>query len=409
LGDLDAAEAAYQAVLADQIRVLGPDHPHVLATRHNLAGLLSQRGDIKAAEAAYQAVLADQIRVLGPDHPDVLATRHNLAGLLSQRGDIKAAEAEAKRSLAGVGSPGIAWKGSVRVPNPEGPDRLSDVGYRAVIAMGVAGVSYRQLDYWSRTGLVTPSVSATTGPETRRHYSIGDIVLLMTAKRLLEAGVGLDSIRQVIDVLRERTLDELGAITLVSDGDNVYECRSPNEVVDLLSTGKGVFGIAVGALASEVDTRLRDLHGKRATGDQDLDRPQLDTDRTGATPEAAGFSEAALRQSRAPSVDPRARPSTPVRAEAVEEQRVDISSRTALLEQEPQWAESPTGHPTIESSAGMRRKTLARDLVTRYSEGESIRALASSTGRSYGFIHRILTEAGVQLRQRGGARRRKRA
>ena len=40
---------------------------------------------------------------------------------------------------------------------------------------------------------------------------------------------------------------------------------------------------------------------------------------------------------------------------------------------------------------------------------KSIRALAASTGRSYGFVHRVLTESGVQLRQRGGARRRKKA
>jgi hypothetical protein len=58
---------------------------------------------------------------------------------------------------------------------------------------------------------------------------------------------------------------------------------------------------------------------------------------------------------------------------------------------------------------GAERQTLAKDLVKRYAEGESIRSLASSTGRSYGFIHRVLTESGVQLRQRGGARRRKRA
>jgi hypothetical protein len=58
---------------------------------------------------------------------------------------------------------------------------------------------------------------------------------------------------------------------------------------------------------------------------------------------------------------------------------------------------------------GAERQTLAKDLVRRYGEGESIRALATSTGRSYGFIHRVLTESGVQLRQRGGARRRKRA
>jgi hypothetical protein len=58
---------------------------------------------------------------------------------------------------------------------------------------------------------------------------------------------------------------------------------------------------------------------------------------------------------------------------------------------------------------GAERQTLAKDLVKRYSTGESIRALAASTGRSYGFVHRVLTESGVQLRQRGGARRRRKA
>ncbi|GLZ78891.1 hypothetical protein Afil01_36980 [Actinorhabdospora filicis] len=58
---------------------------------------------------------------------------------------------------------------------------------------------------------------------------------------------------------------------------------------------------------------------------------------------------------------------------------------------------------------GAERATLARNLVQRYSQGESIRALATATGRSYGFVHRVLTESGVQLRQRGGARRRKQA
>jgi hypothetical protein len=52
---------------------------------------------------------------------------------------------------------------------------------------------------------------------------------------------------------------------------------------------------------------------------------------------------------------------------------------------------------------GEDRSRLATDLRNRYDAGESIRSLATSTGRSYGFIHRILTEAGVALRGRGGA------
>jgi Helix-turn-helix domain len=54
---------------------------------------------------------------------------------------------------------------------------------------------------------------------------------------------------------------------------------------------------------------------------------------------------------------------------------------------------------------GSDRSKLATDLSRRYGAGESIRSLAASTGRSYGFIHRILTETGVALRGRGGAPR----
>jgi hypothetical protein len=55
---------------------------------------------------------------------------------------------------------------------------------------------------------------------------------------------------------------------------------------------------------------------------------------------------------------------------------------------------------------GTDRSKLATDLKKRYDAGESIRSLANATGRSYGFIHRILTETGVTLRGRGGAARR---
>lgn len=54
---------------------------------------------------------------------------------------------------------------------------------------------------------------------------------------------------------------------------------------------------------------------------------------------------------------------------------------------------------------GADRTKLAADLKKRYESGESIRSLAGATGRSYGFVHRILTESGVNLRGRGGATR----
>jgi hypothetical protein len=54
---------------------------------------------------------------------------------------------------------------------------------------------------------------------------------------------------------------------------------------------------------------------------------------------------------------------------------------------------------------GADREKLASELKTRYESGDSIRALAGATDRSYGFVHRILTESGASLRGRGGATR----
>jgi helix-turn-helix protein len=58
---------------------------------------------------------------------------------------------------------------------------------------------------------------------------------------------------------------------------------------------------------------------------------------------------------------------------------------------------------------GAEREALTKDLTKRYRDGASIRTLAESIGRSYGFVHRALTDAGVSLRARGGARRRRKA
>lgn len=54
---------------------------------------------------------------------------------------------------------------------------------------------------------------------------------------------------------------------------------------------------------------------------------------------------------------------------------------------------------------GATRDKLAGDLRTKYEKGASIRSLAEDTGRSYGFVHRVLSEAAVPLRGRGGATR----
>jgi DNA-binding transcriptional MerR regulator len=133
------------------------------------------------------------------------------------------------------------------------------VGYRGVTACHACGISYRQLDYWARTTLVVPSIRDASGSGTQRLYSFRDLVVLKVVKRLLDAGVSLQNIRRAIETLRSRGVEDLAGITLISDGTTVYECRSPEEVVDLLQGGQGVFGIAIGGAFKEIQGSLSHL------------------------------------------------------------------------------------------------------------------------------------------------------
>ena len=147
---------------------------------------------------------------------------------------------------------------------PVPPDEM--VGYRGPVACAAAGITYRQLDYWARTDLVLPTIRSAAGSGTQRLYSFRDILVLKIVKRLLDTGVSLQNIRTAVDQLRARGTDDLAHITLLSDGTTVYECSSPEEVVDLLQGGQGVFGIAVGGAFRELEGSLATLPHERADG-----------------------------------------------------------------------------------------------------------------------------------------------
>ncbi len=138
-----------------------------------------------------------------------------------------------------------------------------DLGYRGPTACNAAGITYRQLDYWARTGLVEPTVRSATGSGTQRLYGFRDILLLKVIKRLLDAGISLQQIRTAVAHLRARGTDDLTRVTLMSDGASVYECTSDHEVIDLLQGGQGVFGIAIGGVWREIEGTLSDLPSER--------------------------------------------------------------------------------------------------------------------------------------------------
>ncbi|WP_315860845.1 MerR family transcriptional regulator [Amycolatopsis sp. EV170708-02-1] len=149
-------------------------------------------------------------------------------------------------------------------PDSSLPDEL--VGYRGPAACQIAGITYRQLDYWARTKLVAPSIRTAHGSGSQRLYSFKDILVLKVVKRLLDTGVSLQNIRVAVDHLRLRGVRDLAKVTLFSDGTTVYECTSPEEIVDLLQGGQGVFGIAVSGAMQEISGTIHEFPAERADG-----------------------------------------------------------------------------------------------------------------------------------------------
>jgi DNA-binding transcriptional MerR regulator len=145
-----------------------------------------------------------------------------------------------------------------QVTDPSTPE----IGYRGATACVAAGITYRQLDYWARTGLVEPGVQGASGSGSQRLYGFRDILVLKIVKRLLDTGVSLQNIRSAVEHLRSRGVSDLERMTLMSDGATIYECSSADEIVDLLQGGQGVFGIAIGKVWSEVEGSLANLQGE---------------------------------------------------------------------------------------------------------------------------------------------------
>lgn len=138
---------------------------------------------------------------------------------------------------------------------------MEEPGYRGPQACKIVGITYRQLDYWTRTGLVMPSVHEATGSGSQRLYSFNDLLQLKVVKQLIDAGASLQKVRQAIDYVRTDLDEDWSRATIVTDGAGVYACTSDAEVVDLLRKGQGVLGaiVAVDRVADQLAGDLREL------------------------------------------------------------------------------------------------------------------------------------------------------
>lgn len=155
-------------------------------------------------------------------------------------------------------------------------------GYRAPQVCSLVGITYRQLDYWARTGLLEPSLRQARGSGSQRLYSFTDVVQLKVIKQLLDAGMSLKKIRSAVEILREQLASDrpLTDVTLLSDGHTIYAATSADEVMDVLRRGQGVFGIAVGPVQDEVAGAIHQLHPD--TVDQTTEGREIPSVKAGA-------------------------------------------------------------------------------------------------------------------------------
>jgi len=130
-------------------------------------------------------------------------------------------------------------------------------GFRGPQVCALVGITYRQLDYWARTGLLRPSIADARGSGTQRRYSYTDVVELKVIKQLLDAGISLQRARRAVECLRGGLGADLASANLVLVGTDSVLARSDGEVVDLLKGGQGVLNIVpLSGVLEELDAAI---------------------------------------------------------------------------------------------------------------------------------------------------------
>jgi DNA-binding transcriptional MerR regulator len=133
---------------------------------------------------------------------------------------------------------------------------VNESGYSGTQAAKVVGITYRQLDYWARTDLIRPSVTDASGSGSRRLYSYNDLLELRVIKTLLDAGIKLESVRDVFEYLRKHVGGDIASAHLVISGNSVVLAEG-DELIDVLRQGQGVLNVlSLAGVKDDIDTQL---------------------------------------------------------------------------------------------------------------------------------------------------------
>ncbi|HMS25577.1 MAG TPA: MerR family transcriptional regulator [Acidimicrobiia bacterium] len=121
----------------------------------------------------------------------------------------------------------------------------------------IVGITYRQLDYWARTGLFVPTEAA-SGSGSRRQYSFSDLVHLRVIKKMLDSGMKLQEVKRATDYLIAQGQSVTNAdLVMTSDSVFLHDASQPEALYDLVRSGQGVFTIvALSQATDEVTTEI---------------------------------------------------------------------------------------------------------------------------------------------------------
>ena len=141
---------------------------------------------------------------------------------------------------------------------------VEEEGFSGTRTAQVVGISYRQLDYWARTNLIRPSLADAAGSGSRRRYSYRDLLELKVVKKLIDAGIRLESVREVFAYLREHMNTDVASAHLVISGNDVLLCDG-DDLINVVRRGQGVLNVLpLAGVKEELDEGIVALHPRMA-------------------------------------------------------------------------------------------------------------------------------------------------
>jgi DNA-binding transcriptional MerR regulator/predicted RNase H-like HicB family nuclease len=137
-------------------------------------------------------------------------------------------------------------------------------GFGVAAVLRLTRVSYRNLDYWARTGLVRSSVKQAAGKGSRRVYAFEDLVALRLVSRLRQAGIPLQAIRRAVRYLQAHAARPLTTLALIADGRRILATSDdPKTMIDATAEGQVLIAVDVAPIRKRLEADVSELGADR--------------------------------------------------------------------------------------------------------------------------------------------------